>query len=158
MFWKYWAITDLGSLIGNFEWIFHSWKFSHFLATLILQEINFCWFQKVKNWRFNNFECFEFWFFRKISHLKMLTVAKNSTFRAAQIAKMGVLRALKITKIDFTLNLKFPHWVFPIRLPRFVGKMQEKKYFSSMRPHISHSLDVLYYIESTLFFSMLRFH
>ena len=33
--------TDLGSLIGIFDWIFHRSQFGNFPATLILCEINF---------------------------------------------------------------------------------------------------------------------
>ena len=36
------------------------WKFSNFPATLILLEITYGSFQKVKNCRFNNFGGFEF--------------------------------------------------------------------------------------------------
>ena len=36
------------------------WKFGDFKATLILWEINFCWFQKVKNCQLENFENFKF--------------------------------------------------------------------------------------------------
>ena len=41
------------------------WILSNFPATLILGEINFGWFQKVKNCPFNNFEGFELWFYEK---------------------------------------------------------------------------------------------
>ena len=40
--------------------------------------------------------------FRKISHLKMSKVPKNSRFKAAQMVKLAVFRALKMNKIDFT--------------------------------------------------------
>ena len=36
------------------------WKFKYFTATLILREINFCWFQKVKNCHLNDFGDFKF--------------------------------------------------------------------------------------------------
>ena len=53
--------TDLSSLIGNFDWGYSTvWKFSHFPATLILREIYFGWFQRVKNCHFNTFGGFEF--------------------------------------------------------------------------------------------------
>ena len=42
------------------NWEFWLWKFSHFPATLILHEINFGWFLKVKNYYLNNFEGCEF--------------------------------------------------------------------------------------------------
>ena len=78
------------------------WKFSRFPATLILCEINFGWFQRVKNYRFNNSEGIELWFSRKISHLKMSKVPKNSNFRTAQTVKIAVFWCFKMTKIDFT--------------------------------------------------------
>ena len=43
-------------------WIYSS---QHFPATLILREINFGTFKKVKNCHFNNFEGFECWFIEK---------------------------------------------------------------------------------------------
>ena len=55
--------TDLGSLIGFFDRrnsTDHSVEISNFLATLILREINFGSFQKVKNWHFKHFESFAF--------------------------------------------------------------------------------------------------
>ena len=56
--------TDLGNLIGNFDCEYSKvWKFSNFLATLILCEINFSWFQRLKNCCFNNLAGFEFWVF-----------------------------------------------------------------------------------------------
>ena len=49
------------------------WKSSHFPASLIFHEINFGWFQKVKNSRFNNFGCF---LGKKKSHFKMSKAAQ----------------------------------------------------------------------------------
>ena len=66
------------------------WESSNFLATLILLEITFGLFQKVKNCRCNNFRGFEFGFFGKNSHLKMSKVAKNLKCKAAQVVKMAV--------------------------------------------------------------------
>ena len=96
--------TDLGSLIGNFDcWYFtmHMWKFSNFSATFILHEINFGWFQRVKNWRFNNFEGFEFQFLeqfqnricQKLPQFKILSCSNGQN---------GSFLGLKMTKIDFT--------------------------------------------------------
>ena len=66
--WQHWyslKFTDLGSLIEIFDYgysIVWKFKFSHFPGTLILCEINFWWFQKVKNCHYNTFGGFEFWF------------------------------------------------------------------------------------------------
>ena len=58
--------TDLTSLTGLFDiWYSTMWKFTNFPATLMFSEINFGWFQKVKNCRFNHFGGLEFWFFEK---------------------------------------------------------------------------------------------
>ena len=45
--------------------IFHNVEILQFV--LILREINFGWFQRVKNCPFDNFVCFEFWFFGNFS-------------------------------------------------------------------------------------------
>ena len=65
-------LTDLSILIGNFDC-----GFSHFPATLILREINFGCFQKVKNCHLNYFGSFHcnFWW---ILHLKMSRISKKS--------------------------------------------------------------------------------
>ena len=53
--------TYLDSLIGNFDSGYSTeWKFSNFLAALILREINFGSFQKVKNCSLNNFKGIEY--------------------------------------------------------------------------------------------------
>ena len=90
-------------------------KFNNFSASLILREINFGWFQNVKNCPFNNFENsdFEFW---KIHTWKI----KNSQiykFRPSQIVKMAVFRATKwpnliSRKIERQKILKFSHHCF----------------------------------------------
>ena len=69
------------------------WKIGNFTATLILREINFGSFQKVKNCRFNNFGGFEFGFMEKT--LEMSKVPKNSKVRAAQVVEMAVFLASK---------------------------------------------------------------
>ena len=66
------ANTDLGSLIGNIQ----CGNFWNFLATLILREINFGWFQKVKNcylitWGALNFEFLEFLTFSSVKFPKV---------------------------------------------------------------------------------------
>ena len=53
--------TDLGSLIRHSTVC----KFGNFPATLILREINFGRFEKVKNCHFNYLWGFEFWFLEK---------------------------------------------------------------------------------------------
>ena len=76
--------TDMDSLIGNFGCRNSTvWKFSNFPTTLILCEINFGSFQRVKICRFNNFEAFEFWLIENSYSWKM----PNSNFRAAQTPK-----------------------------------------------------------------------
>ena len=70
------------------------WNFDNFLATLILREINFGWFQKVKNCHFNNFKDFEFWLL-EISHLKISKTSILSKISAAQMVKISICRASK---------------------------------------------------------------
>ena len=85
-------ITELGSLIGNCNsWYSTVWKFSNFPTPLILREINFGWYLKVKNWHFNNFKGIEFWFFGKISHLKMPKVSKNKRLKLFKWSKWHLL-------------------------------------------------------------------
>ena len=52
------------------------WKFSTFPAILILREINFGWFRKVKNCYFNNFGGFEFWLLEKFHNWKYQELRK----------------------------------------------------------------------------------
>ena len=118
--------TDLGSLFGNFEYgYFTLWKFINLPTTMILREINFGWFHKVQNYFFNNFEGFEFWCFGNFT-LENVKNVQNSNVRAAQMVKMAVFEASQWAKLisgkiwDRKI-LKFPHLVFPIRLPRSVG-------------------------------------
>ena len=66
-------------------------EFSNFPAILVLHEINFGWFQKVKNCLFNYFGGFEFWFWEKF----YIWAVKNSKFRTAQMVKMAVFGASK---------------------------------------------------------------
>ena len=66
-------------------------ELSNFSDTLILHEINFGWFQKVKNCLFNYFGGFEFWFWEKF----YIWAVKNSKFRTAQMVKMAVFGASK---------------------------------------------------------------
>ena len=50
IFWGFSNGTDLGNLIGDFDCGYSiQWKFSNFPAIMILREISFSWFQKVKN-------------------------------------------------------------------------------------------------------------
>ena len=66
------------------------WEFWFFPATLNLREINFDWFRKAKNCRFNN----EILSFGKISHLKMSKIAK--------MVKTAPFDLLQSAKINFT--------------------------------------------------------
>ena len=69
------------------------WKFSNFPATLTLREINFGWFQKVKNCNFSNFEVWilllEYNFI-----LENVKIYQNSKFRAAKMIKIAVFGAI----------------------------------------------------------------
>ena len=114
--------TDLGSLIGNFDCEYSTeWKFSKSPATLILHEINFSWFQKVKNAISTILEAsnFDFW---KIFTLENVKTPQKFKFQSCSNGQSGSFWVFKITKIDFTQNLssrkilKFLHWVFPIRM------------------------------------------
>ena len=51
--------------IQNVSLHFTVWKFKDFFYHSILREINFCWFQQVKNCHFSNFGCSDIWFLRK---------------------------------------------------------------------------------------------
>ena len=66
--------TDLGSVIRIFDNGYSAVrKYSNFLGTLILCEINLGWLQKVKNCHFNNFGVFEtliFWEFLTFFNVK----------------------------------------------------------------------------------------
>ena len=72
------------------------WKYNNFPAILILRKIKFVWFQKVKNWHFNNFGSFEFWCLEKFQIMKCQKFPK---FRAAQMAKMAVFFVSKWPKL-----------------------------------------------------------
>ena len=80
--------SDMGSLIGKTQC-----RFSNFLATLNLREINFAWIRKVKNCRFKNFGGFEFWF---------LTFSIEKFFQKLNFKACEVFHLLKLAKIDFT--------------------------------------------------------
>ena len=95
-------ITDQGSLIGNIYCEYSTvWKFSHFPATLILREINFRWFQKVKNSHVTNFGGFEFWLFEnfKLENVKNVLKFKIQNLSHGQNA---FFLGFKVTKVDFT--------------------------------------------------------
>ena len=70
--------TDLGSLNGTFDCGCTTvWKFSNFPATLILREINFSWYQRVKDWHFNLLGGFEFWFLKNFTLEKIKSCQKS---------------------------------------------------------------------------------
>ena len=89
--------------------------------------INFGWYQKVKNCCLNNLEGFDFWYFRNFT-LKNVKNIQNFKIQSFSNGPNGSFWGFKMTKMDFMLNLsdrkilKFPHCVFPIRLPRSVFK------------------------------------
>ena len=88
----------------NFHIVYSTvWKSSNFPATLIfyhwfLREINFGWFQKVKNCLFNNLRSFEFWFL-EIFHAWIFKILKNWKSRAVQMVKMAISGASKWQKL-----------------------------------------------------------
>ena len=115
--------TDLSSLIGIFNCGYSIvWKFSNFPVILILREISFSWFQKVK------LCCLTI--FRKISGLKMSKFLKNWKFRAAQLVKMVVFGASKWLKMisrkiwvsdtSSNFHIVYCQCPFPIKLSRSV--------------------------------------
>ena len=79
----------------DFKWnsfYFTVWKFGNFSTTLISLEINFGWFQKVKNCRFNNFEGFEFWFLEKFHAWKCQNFPNNQKSERLKWSKWQFLR------------------------------------------------------------------
>ena len=72
--WRYggrnWSFrnTDLGSLIGNFLCGYSTVRNIAIFLPLILREINFSWFQRVKNCHFDHFSSSEFEFLGKVWH------------------------------------------------------------------------------------------
>ena len=98
--------TDLGSHIGNFDCEKSPvWKFSNFPATMILREINFGWFHRVKNCFFPKFWRLWILIFRNFT-LKNVKTHKDSTFRAAKMVKTAVLRASKCSKLISRRKMK----------------------------------------------------
>ena len=98
------------------------WKFSNFPATLILREINFGWFQKVKNCHFNNFGGFEFWFFEKLHTLKCQKIPKIQNSELLKWSNWQFLR-LQNDQNSFQVNSKVTQSEFSIRLPRSVSQI-----------------------------------
>ena len=76
-------------------------KFKDFSATYFLREINFGWFQKVKNCQFNHFGGFEFEYLENftLSNVKNSQKFKIQSFKKGQ---NGSFWGFKMTKIDFT--------------------------------------------------------
>ena len=92
--------TDLGSLIGNFDYAYSTvWKSSNFPATLILHEIDFGWFEKVKHCHFNNFEGLEFWFLEKFH-----------TWKCQKLPIMQNEELLKRSKLQFLVLQNYQNW------------------------------------------------
>ena len=56
--------------LGQPDWEFSMWKFNDISDTQILREINFLWFQKVKNCHFDHLSCSEFCIFGNFWHFK----------------------------------------------------------------------------------------
>ena len=83
--------TDLSSLIGNFDCGYSIvWNFSHFPVTLPLRDINFGWFQRVKDCHFDNLKALNFDILG-VSHLKMSKISKNSKLRLLKWSKWQFL-------------------------------------------------------------------
>ena len=64
-----------------------------FLPTLILREIIFGGYQKVKNCHFNQFWSFEFWFFVNFT-LEEVKNTQKLEFAAAKLVKMAIFRGI----------------------------------------------------------------
>ena len=89
--------TDLGIKLWTFDCGYPTvLKFSNFSATLNLREINFGWFQKVKDCYFNHFEGFEFWFLQKFH---TWNVKSSQKFRVTQMVKITDFEASKGPKL-----------------------------------------------------------
>ena len=78
------------------------WKFSNFPAPLILREIIFGWFQKVKNCHFDRFEGYHYWFFLGISYISHQKFPKYSKFRYTKLVKKAVFGLWNSVQTDFT--------------------------------------------------------
>ena len=80
--------TDLGIKLWTFDCGYPTvLKFSNFSATLNLREINFGWFQKVKDCYFNHFEGFEFWFLQKFHTWNVKSSQKNQNSKPPKWVK-----------------------------------------------------------------------
>ena len=96
-----------------------------FSATLILREINFGWFQMVKNCHFNHFGCFEFWF---LSNFTLENVKNSQKFKIQSCSNvqkwqfLGLQNGQNWFQVGFERkkNPKILHCVFPLRLHRSV--------------------------------------
>ena len=123
--WLLKRITDLGSLIGNLDFgYFTVWIFSNFPATLILREINFASFQKVKKGLFTVFD----WILSFLKSFILENVISSRKFKIhcwsnGEKWKYQFLRLQKDqtwfhVKSEWRKILNFRNCVSPIRLPR----------------------------------------
>ena len=87
------------------------WTFGNFSATLILLEINFGWFQKVKNCHFINFGSFEFWFLENFhtSKVKSSKIQNSEPMKWSKWQFFGLLSDqnrfhIKIWEAEKSLN------------------------------------------------------
>ena len=96
-------LTDLGSLIGIFDFGYATvWKFSNFPGTLILREIDFGWFQKIKMFRLNiEQQSLRVWIliFGKTSHLKCQKFLEILTSELLKWSKWQFLTFWRQTKL-----------------------------------------------------------
>ena len=80
--------TDLGSLIGIFDSGYSTvWKFSKVPCTLILREVNFDGFQKIKNFRLTILVALNFDFWKKFK-IQSCSNGQNGSFGASKWAKL----------------------------------------------------------------------
>ena len=94
--------TDLGSLIGNFDYVYSTvWKFSYFPVTpLILREINFGSIQKVKTAVLTILKALSFDFYKSCT-LENVKNSQKFKIQSCSNGQNGSFWNFKITKIDF---------------------------------------------------------
>ena len=88
--------TEMGSLIGNFDWGCSTvWMISNFPTTPILREINVSWFLKSKT-AILTFEGFEVWFLEKNYQKFKIQSSKNGEKALFEPSKWPKVISLKI--------------------------------------------------------------
>ena len=74
-------------------------KFRNFPTNLTLREINLSWFQRVKNFNFDNFGGIEFWVLGNFTLRNVKNIQKFK-FRAGHMVKIAVFGASKWQKLS----------------------------------------------------------